>query len=157
MTNIKKTAWKPLLYLFLITTFLFLATHALKYIRKLELIQLFRESQQLKSVYYNLLSLWAPDFQFHSPPEITLLSPQSRGTGGCRSAPAVLLKPPFFLSASVKCLIVRDCHDKRLRFLSCFSRLVHSNFSLVVLFFSYSVKMVVFYLSEKQSVDNRKF
>ena len=45
---------------------------------------------------------------FRSPPEITIISPQSRGTGGYVSAPAVPLKPPFFLSASVKCLIVRS-------------------------------------------------
>ena len=65
---------------------------------------------------YNLLSLWAPGLQFRSPPEITLLSPQSRGTGEYGSTPVVPLKPPFFLSDSFTCSTVRDRHDKRLRF-----------------------------------------
>ena len=74
-------------------------------------------------------------------PDIALLSPQSRGTGKYGSATDVPLKPSFFLSASVTCLIVRDRRDKRLRSFSCFSQLVRSTFSFVVLFFSFSVKL----------------
>ena len=103
--------------------FLFLATHALKNYVEPELIQLFRASQQLKSICYSLTQcdiFWTPGLHFCFPPEITLLSLQSRGTGGYGSTLAVPLKPPFFLSASVKCLVMSDCHDKRFHFFSCF-------------------------------------
>ena len=103
--------------------FLFLATHALKNHVKPELIQLFRASQQLKSICYSLTqcdNFWAPGLQFCFPPKITLLSLQSRGTGEYGTTPAVPLKPPILLSASIKRPVMSHCHDKRFRFFSCF-------------------------------------
>ena len=76
--------------------------------------------------------------------------------GGYESTPAVPLKPPFFLPASVKCLscVIVTIRDS---IFSCFSRLVRSKFSFVVFLSRFLVKMAVFYVSRKQSVDNRNF
>ena len=98
---------------------------------------------------YDLLSLWAPGLQLRSPPEITLLSPQSRSTREYGSNPVVPLKPPFFLSDSFTCLTVRDRHDKRLRFFLWFFSTFCSTFSVVVFFFRFLVKIAVFYVSGK--------
>ena len=122
---------------------LFLATHAPKYSMKLELFQLFRASQQLKSKYDSSHSLWAPSLQFRSPSEITSLSSQSRGTGGYGFAPAVPLKPPFFLSAPTKCLIVSYRHDKKLRFFSRFLQFVLSAILFFLFFFLFLFKTAV--------------
>ena len=66
------------------------------------------------------------------------------------------LKPPFPLSSSAKGLIVRDNHDKRLRF----SVLTCDCFPLDLLLFFFSQlfgQMVVFCISEKCPSDNRNF
>ena len=94
-------------------------------------------------------SFWARGFQFCSPPEITLLSLQSRCTGGYGSAPAVPLKPFFFLSASDKCRIVSDRHNKRLRFsLSFFTTCFIGVFVFSVFIIFFRLKWPFPYLSE---------
>ena len=99
-----------------------------------------------KKLVYNSLSpynsLWGPSLHFRVLLEITLLSLPICGTGGYCSPPP---KPPFPLSSFTKDLILRDCHDKRLRFsvfscdcfsldflLFCFSQLFWSKWPFFV-------------------------
>ena len=67
------------------------------------------------------------------------------------------LEPPFSLILPAKCLIVRDCHNKRLRVFLVFVRLFFIIIAVVLTFSLFSVKMAVFCISEKYSFDNRNF
>ena len=67
------------------------------------------------------------------------------------------LKPPFSLIPSAKCLIVRDCHDKRLRFYIVIVRLFLTIFAVVLILSLFLVKMAVFRISEKYPFVNRNF
>ena len=67
------------------------------------------------------------------------------------------LKPPFSLIPSAKCLIVRDCHDKRLPFYIVIVRLSFTTFAVVLIFVTFWLKMAVFCISQKYSFDNRIF
>ena len=67
------------------------------------------------------------------------------------------LKPPFPLFFSATGLIVRDCHNKRLRFFV----FTYDRFSLYLPLFCFSqlfsVKMAVFGISEKNLLVNQNF
>ena len=67
------------------------------------------------------------------------------------------LKPPFSLIPSAKCLIVRDRHDKRLRFYIVIVQLFLTIFAVVLIFVTFWLKMAVFRISQKHSFVNRNF
>ena len=67
------------------------------------------------------------------------------------------LKPPFSLIPSAKCLIVRDRHNKRLRFYIVIVRLFFTIFAVVLSLSLFLVKMAVFRISEKYPFVNRNF
>ena len=67
------------------------------------------------------------------------------------------LKPPFSLISSAKCLIVRDRHDKRLRFYIFSFRLFLTIFAVVLILSLFLGKMAVFRIFEKYPFVNRNF
>ena len=67
------------------------------------------------------------------------------------------LKPPFSLKSSAKCLIVRDRHDKGLRFYIVIVRLFLTIFAVVLILSLFLVKMAVCRISEKYPFVNQNF
>ena len=146
MIAIKTTARISFFTMFLVTVlykihwrwidpFLFLATHILKYQIKPVLIQnVYGIRVARKSVFYSASPYTVsggPSLRFRDFSVITLLLP-IRGTGGYCSFPSPP-KPPFRLSSLISCLILRDCHNNRLRFFFC-SRLTVFHYQLLFSF-----------------------
>ena len=72
--------------------------------------------------------------------------------------PSAPLTPPFWLTTSVKCPIVRDRHDKRLRFfVNFFDRLSLTKSVVVLFFFYFPAKHGRFCISQKCYVAIRFF
>ena len=64
--------------------------------------------------------------------------------------PSSPLKPPFWIITSVKCLVVRDRHDKRLHFFFYIPERLSLTKSVVVVFFgTFQPKMAIFCISQK--------
>ena len=73
----------------------------------------------IKLVYYSLspyISLWGTKPPLPCSPSINVVITLNSWHGRVPFNTSSPLKPPFPLSSSAKGLIVRDCHDKRLRF-----------------------------------------
>ena len=98
-----------------------------------------------------------PSLRSRNIPEITLLSLIIRVPGGSRGVFLPPLKPPSPPISVNKCLIVRCCHDKRLRVF----RLWYDRFSQCLSLFSLSSlfrqKWPSFSISQKCSLFNRNF
>ena len=113
-----------------------------------------------KLVYYSLspyISLWGaePPLPWFSCNNV-VITPNS-WHGRVMLSNTSPRKPPFSLFSSAKGVIVRDCHDKRLRVFIVLVRLFFIIFAVVLTFSLFSVKMAVFCISEKYSFDNRNF
>ena len=98
-----------------------------------------------------------PNLRSRNISEKTLLSLIIRVPGGFRGVFFPPLKPPSPPISVNKCLIVRCCHDKRLRIF----RLWYDCFSLFLLLFFFSSlfqsKWPFFVFSQKYSSSNRNF